>query len=118
METVWKTSGGAAYTFTVFTENTTWNDVGGIYIFAGVTPQNVWSPKYIGQTNSFKARFCNHDQLAPAGRIGATHIHAMVVKDEATRLLVEEALIRSYNPPLNTHHVTDGLLAMGLRRPV
>ena len=38
----------------------TWNDVCGIYIFAGMNGDgSTWTAEYIGHTNSFKNRFGN-----------------------------------------------------------
>jgi hypothetical protein len=90
--------------FTVYTANTNWNDIGGVYIFAGVNAQNKWEAKYIGIADSFKNRLPNHERWAEAQRAGATHIHAKVVSPEATRVLIEKALIAAYQPLLNSQH--------------
>lgn len=91
------------YEFTVYPRfGTTWNNVGGIYIFTGVVG-NQWEPYYIGRCESFLNRLPSHDRWDEAARRGATHIHARVVPQEASRATLEEALIRACNPPLNTH---------------
>jgi len=56
-----------------------WRDVGGIYIFTGLNAQNLWRPFYIGQANSFRDRIPNHENWSAAVRLGATHVHALVV---------------------------------------
>lgn len=89
--------------FTIYTEDTTWNDVGGVYIFSGAR-NNSWVALYIGLTESFQNRHPNHERWEEAKRNGATHIHAMVVRDAATREVIEKALIGHFQPPLNTHH--------------
>ena len=95
----------ASYTFTVFTmDGTTWNDTGGVYVFTGVTPQNQWKAHYIGITQSFRDRHPDHERWKEAQRLGATHVHAMVESQEATRLRIEKELIAAFQPPLNTHH--------------
>lgn len=90
------------YGFDVYDpRNTTWNDVAGIYIFAGITPQYKWKAIYIGQAKSFQGRIPNHENWAAAVRLGASHIHAMVVSLAANRDTIEAALIETYQPALN-----------------
>ena len=91
--------------FIVYTPATTWNDVGGVYIFCGVNPENEWQAYYIGQADSFANRLSSHDRWDEAVRLGATHVHAMVVEQEASRDIVEQALIELFQPELNTHHL-------------
>lgn len=91
-----------SYELGVYAPSTTWNDVAGVYIFCGVSAQNKWVPLYIGQAESFRDRFSSHDQWAPAVRLGATHVHAVVVAHAATRDLIERELVRAFQPSLNT----------------
>jgi len=96
----------AEYEFMVFTPDVKWNDVGGIYIFCGkvnVNGQLLWNPLYIGQAQSFAARLSGHDRWQEAVKLGATHIHAMVVQQEANRDKIEAYLVEKWKPPLNTH---------------
>ena len=91
-----------AYGFTVYDpRNTTWNDVGGIYIFAGITNLYQWRAFYIGQAKSFRDRLPNHENWNSAVRLGATHVHVMVVPQAASRDLIEAQLIEAYQPTLN-----------------
>lgn len=90
------------YEFTVYPPDTSWNDVAGVYIFCGVNPQNQWVALYVGQADSFRNRIPSHEQWSPAARLGATHVHARVVSQAATRDTIEAELIRSYQPRLNT----------------
>ncbi len=92
------------YEFTVYGPNTTWNDVAGLYIFAGLNANNQWVALYIGQTVSFQDRPGNHDRWDEAARLGATHVHAMVVPLQANRDAIEELLIGNHAPRLNTQH--------------
>ena len=79
-----------------------WNDVGGVYIFAGVDAANRWYAHYIGQTGSFKTRIPGHERLAEAtSAYRTTHIHARTVPDSLQRTTIEQALVRSYQPPMN-----------------
>jgi excinuclease UvrABC nuclease subunit len=93
----------SSYEFQVFSpDNTTWNEVGGIYIFTGVNAQNRWVALYIGQAKAFSERLPNHERWSEARRLGATHIHAMVVAKQADRDSIEAHLIQVCQPRLNT----------------
>ncbi len=94
----------SSFQFTVYTANTTWNDVAGIYIFCGLNPQNQWVSLYIGQADSFRKRIPSHEQWSQAVQLGATHIHALVVPQAASRDTIEEHLIETYQPVLNVQH--------------
>lgn len=90
-----------SHEFTVYQHTGQWNNVGGIYIFAGVNPQNQWTPYYIGQYDSFQNRIPSHEQWGKAQSLGATHVHAMVVSLAATRDTIESELIQAFQPHLN-----------------
>jgi len=79
-----------------------WYDIQGVYIFTGLNAQNQWEPYYVGETQSFKDRFADHEVWDKAVRLGATHVHERVTATEADRMALESALIRAYQPPLNT----------------
>lgn len=86
---------------------TNWNDVPGVYIFAGMsTDGRWWRAKYVGRTSSFSTRLGvgnnNHERWKEAIRKGATHVHARVVHNEMERRSLESMLIETYNPPLNS----------------
>ena len=86
--------------------NTNWNDVPGVYVFAGMSKDGRWwRAKYVGQTKSFSKRLgagkISHEHWQEAFRQGATHIHARVVQNEIERRSLELMLIDTYNPPLN-----------------
>lgn len=92
---------------------TTWNDVGGIYVFARHYGWGAWA-LYIGKTGSFKERplGTGHERWWDAVRAGATHIHAMPVFDETSRRWIESRLIRDHTPPLNRQLVPRGGLSL------
>lgn len=90
-----------SYEFTVYSPDTNWYDVGGVYIFCGANQHNKWVPIYIGQTNSFRDRLPCHENWNTAQSLGATRIHAMVEQVEATRLQIERELILAFQPKLN-----------------
>lgn len=92
------------YSFEVYQQGGDWNEVGGIYIFCGLSPQNRWVPIYIGQADSFRSRIPSHEQWNQAVQLGATHVHALVIQQAANRAAIERELIQAYQPALNTHH--------------
>jgi len=94
------------YPFGVYDFNGPWRrDVGGIYIMTGLNLQaNLWIAQYIGETDSYHSRIPSHGMWPLAVQRGATHVHAMVVEREATRLAIEKELIQAFHPLLNTQH--------------
>lgn len=93
-----------SYNFGIYSQAGDWADVAGIYIFSGKNQQGQWVARYIGQADSFAQRIPNHERWNDAARLGATHVHACVVKSAADRDLIEAQLISKYQPSLNTHH--------------
>ena len=92
------------YNFDIFDPGTTWNDVPGVYIFAGKASDGRWNAFYIGICDSFTDRHLNHERWNEAARLGATHVHARVEQLAATRQAIERDLIQVCQPPLNTHY--------------
>lgn len=90
------------YDFGIYRQDGPWKDIGGVYIFSGVNQDNIWVPVYIGQADSFKNRMPCHERWPEAIKLGATNVHAMVVKNESERAQIERALIQAYQPRLNT----------------
>ena len=90
------------YEFTVYSPSTSWNEIGGIYIFAGKNSEGNWVAKYIGKAQSFADRLPGHERWDEAVKLGATHIHARTVSTEVDRDKIEGELIKKYQPPLNT----------------
>lgn len=95
------------YDFTSYDPTqTNWNDVPGVYIFAGISADGRWwQAKYVGQTTSFRTRLGpqnnNHERWPEATHNGATHVHTRVVPNEIERRSLEHMLIETYNPPMN-----------------
>ncbi|MDE2987723.1 MAG: hypothetical protein OXT70_06660 [Chloroflexota bacterium] len=92
------------HSFNVHTINTNWNDVGGVYIFAGKTTEGRWRAYYIGETKSLKDRLTpigGHEKWATAKRRGATHVHARAVSTQTQRKQLEKDLISKYQPAGN-----------------
>jgi excinuclease UvrABC nuclease subunit len=84
-------------------DGTQWNDVGGVYIFTSIQG-NIWHAHYVGVADSFRNRLPTHERALEARRLGATHIHAVVVPQADIRATLEQRLIAACQPPLNTHH--------------
>ena len=91
----------SSYEFGVYDPDTDWNDVGGIYIFAGQDSENDWIPYYIGKTNNFSKRMASHEKWSSAEWLGATHVHARGESQGANREAIESHLIEEFDPPLN-----------------
>ena len=92
----------SGHTFTVYQKEGEWNNVAGIYIFAGTNQQSQWIPLYIGQCDSFANRIPSHEQWDKARSLGATHVHALVVGQQPDRDSIEKHLIQTFQPRLNT----------------
>ncbi len=91
----------SGYLFHVCDYEGLWKNVGGIYLFTGLS---LWSwkyPLYIGKAKNFHERMSGHEKWALAVALGATHVHALVVDSEFQRMLIEHHLIQAYDPPLN-----------------
>jgi len=56
---------------------------------------------YVGQTDNFRTRIPQHERWSQAVRLGASHVHALVVPREDDRLRVERELIGAFQPALN-----------------
>ena len=99
-----RTATWLGYPFSIHTIDSNWNEVPGLYIFAGIDSQSNWRPFYIGRTDSLAGRIPNHEQWQAASRLGATHVHATVIQEVARRSFIEERLIQAYRPYLNIQH--------------
>jgi len=91
--------------FSVHSKDANWSNVGGVYVFAGVNAQNQWRAIYIGQAASFAERIPSHERWTEAARAGATHVHARTVPSASDRDALEQSLISTYKPSLNTQYV-------------
>ena len=93
----------SGYSFNIYSMQTKWNDVGGVYIFSYLSDpeKRLWTAVYIGRTSSFSNRLPGHEKWLAAKRNGATHVHARSVSQETTRQEIEKELIQAFDPPLN-----------------
>lgn len=83
-------------------EGTSWNDVGGNYIFAYANNGGGWTILYAGITDSFVNRLPNHERLAEAKKLGATHILAHTNTNKAAREAEEADIVGYYKPKMNS----------------
>jgi len=97
----WPGASGKHYNYTIYKMDGTWNDVPGNYIFAKRGSSGKWQPVYIGQTESFKDRLPDHNELPCVNRNGATHVHAHVNQSEQARRDEEADLLANFTPPCN-----------------
>ena len=94
--------------FTVYELKGDWNEVPGLYVFAGLVKGRLgthqWHAYYIGQTEDFSVRLPTHESWPAAVQLGATHVHARVERKAVERERLEKELIRNYQPNLNVQH--------------
>ena len=98
---IWTGASGKKYEYTIYLIGGEWNDVSGNYIFAKKNSPNEWEAVYIGETESFKDRIPNHNELACVRRNGGTHVHARTNKDSQARLDEEADLLANHSTPCN-----------------
>ncbi len=96
----WPLGNGQYLEFNIHDSNKNWKAVPGLYIFAFLTKDG-WSPLYVGQAEDLSDRLPGHERLDEAVRLGATHIHAVVVQQASDRNLWEKMLIQNFQPPMN-----------------
>jgi len=98
---IWTGASGKKYEYEIYSTNTNWNDVAGNYIFARESSPHKWEAIYIGETESFKDRLPNHNELPCIRRNGGTHIHAHVNRGNRARLDEEADLLANNTTPCN-----------------
>ena len=98
---IWLGESGIKYEYTIYEIGGDSNDLPGNYIFTKETSPQKWQAIYIGQTESFKERLPNHNELPCIQRNGGTHIHAHTNSDEKSRLDEEKDLLANYTTPCN-----------------
>ena len=89
------------YSFTVYNYYRNWDSGAGVYIFAGMDLVGEWRALYVGSAESLATRIPNHERWQEAWRLGATHVHARLEPHGLGRAMVEDQLIKEFQPPLN-----------------
>ena len=102
MSTVWKSIDGSMYEFSSHLYESSWADVGGIYLFAARLRNGDWNPLFIGHSDSFEYAIPNHEKWPWAVLLGATHVLACALIVQSKRLAVETEMIARLKPPLNS----------------
>lgn len=93
------------YAFEVYSPDTTFNNVGAVYIFTkrivDSNDQGTHTLLYIGQTESLQDRIPGHKKWSCANRNGVNCICVHEDDDETSRLSKETVLRRSNSTPCN-----------------
>lgn len=93
---------GTEYRFNVYPRDTTFKDVGGVYIFSERDSQKRHTILYIGQTHSFEERRLKyHEKWECADPLGGNVICTRQVDNAERRRRIERDLIDGHNPPCN-----------------
>jgi predicted GIY-YIG superfamily endonuclease len=100
----WEGISHKSYSFNVYTIDTSFKEIGAIYIFTKDDGRN-YTAIYIGETENLKEQFDNHERMDEILENGATKIHIHSDDVEKTRKLKEEDLIKRWKPLLNTQNV-------------
>lgn len=106
-DVIFEGDSGKRYDFIAYTADTTFNDVGAVYIF---TKRNLYSDGsykytslYVGQTSSLQDRIPSHEKWPCARKYGVNSICIRLDANVSSRLAIEEDLINWGNsrPPCN-----------------
>lgn len=84
-----------------------WSGVSGVYAFSphyALPLSGNWQPIYIGQTKDLYQRLEHHKKLPSALRLGLQVIHVTPIPFKDTRDLLEQQMIKQFQPPLNIQH--------------
>ena len=91
---------GKTYTFTAYTLDTTFNEVGAVYIFTK-QENRAYTPLYIGQTDNLNRRISNHEKWPCVRQNGVNSICVLVENNQLSRVAIERDLLATRNPPCN-----------------
>lgn len=96
---MWASASDRIYEYKIFPIGNDWDDVPGNYIFAKKIARVKWEAIYIGETESFKDRLPNHNELPCIRKNGGTHIHIHVNRESRARLAEEADLLVNNKAP-------------------
>jgi len=98
----WTGHSGRRYPYQVYSLDTAFRPLPGLYIYAKQLADGDWSPIYIAQTRDLHQRLEGHVRLADAVANGATHLHAHYCSaGQGTRCTEEHDLILRWQPVCN-----------------
>jgi len=87
---------GRQYQFELYGLDTTFKQVGGVYVFLRGS-----DPVYVGHTGDLSERFDGHHKAAAIRAKGADRIGVLVEGSEQRRLAIESDLLGGYQWPCN-----------------
>lgn len=91
---------GKKYTFDIYTLDTKFNSVGGVYVFIHLH-DSLYDLIYCGQTQDLSTRFDNHHKQDCIDSHNATHICVMRVDSEVKRTEIETDILANNYFPCN-----------------
>jgi len=98
----WPGQSGKGYQYTVYSLDTAFQALPGLYIYAGQAEDGSWVPIYIAQTRDLHQRLEGHVRMEDAIAHGATHLHAHYCSaGQAARCTEEHDLILCWRPVCN-----------------
>ncbi len=103
------------HTFQIYGHKAKLPDMPGIYIVAK-PDAGQWFPLLIGESINLSSHVAKSDRMAEAIEQGATAVHVMEVSGPHERQGIEQELIRSLQPPLNTSAPLRSLMSRFGRR--
>lgn len=117
---VWKGETGKHYRFRIaLFRHQIPNDSGGIYLFVRRRFFFFLFPIYVGKAANLRERLWSHEKWSRAyWDCGVTERHFRRVHTEEERQIIEEDLIRSLNPALNTQLKTHGINDAPIHEPL
>jgi len=87
---------GTSYPFSIYVNDSYWNEVPGVYFVTKKDSLNKYMPLYVGITENLKQRFSNHHKLQAFQRQGWTHLGFLYEPDEVKRRAIERDLLLNY----------------------
>ena len=98
----WPGQSGKKYQFEIYSFDTAFRPLPGVYIYAGQSEDGSWVPIYIAQTRDLHQRLEGHVTLQNAIADGATHLHAHYCNaGQGARCSEEKDLIGRWHPVCN-----------------
>lgn len=98
----WPGQSGKEYQFEVFSLDTAFQSLPGVYIYAKQAEDGTWIPVYIAQTRDLHQRLEGHVRLDDAVQNGATYLHAHYSSaGQASRCSEERDLVLRWQPVCN-----------------
>ena len=98
----WPGQSGKEYSYEIYSLDTAFRPMPGVYVYAKQLEDGDWVPIYIAQTRDLHQRLEGHVTLTDAIAKGATHLHAhYCTAGQAARCSEEQDLIHRWQPVCN-----------------